>query len=196
MLNTDDDGFLSSVSLKRLRHALNLVIKKNAILRTSYHVDPTTKEWYQKIEELSDEGYLFTESEISAEHYDQTLRKLMVQERKPGSFPMDRPQRIRLHIVRQRRLSDDQDSLQAGDIILLTIRHEAMDGTSLKYFLSDLSDAYKNGELLIRSDDISYLDYTLQERQKDKSASIAYWQAHHRNMDLARFTSSMPSDRP
>lgn len=180
------------------------VIAKQTVLRTSFHVDLTTNEWHQQIEELNDEGFNFAESEISATNYVDALSDLLIQERAPGLFTMEGNRRVRLHVVRRRSEDVDDrqqestisDVLHIGDAIVITVRHEAIDYTSQRYFLDDLAQAYKTGLQPIRSGAITYLDYTLYERQIDRSSSFAYWKEQHRNLNLAQLVNRIPCDYP
>jgi hypothetical protein len=180
------------------------VVTKQTVLRTSFHVDLTTNEWHQQIEELNDEGYTFAESEISMTNYVDALSDLLILERAPGLFTMEGNRRVRLHVVRRRTEDADDrpeegatsDVLHIGDVIIITVRHEAIDYTSQRYFLDDLAQAYKMGLQPIRSNAITYLDYTLYERQIDRSSSFAYWKEQHRTLNLAQLVSRIPSDYP
>ena len=150
------------------------------------------------------ERYIFLESEISFANYDEMLDNIIAQELRPGLFLMEQVRRVRLHIVRRRfegadtqnKSIDGTDLLQVGDVIILTVRHEAIDGLSFTHLLDELVQAYKTGELLIDPNRLTYLDYTIHERQENKSLSESYWKEHHKDLNPIRFTSAIPSDHP
>lgn len=90
------------------------------------------------------------------------------------------------------------DLLYVGDLIIFSIRHEAIDGSSFSIFLSDLVQSYDMDELVVDPSAISYLDYTIYESQVDRSASITYWSKHFHDMipGVSRAIARIPSDRP
>ncbi|CAF1462201.1 unnamed protein product [Adineta ricciae] len=194
-----------TVSIKRLRKALQEVIKKQTVLRTSFHIDPTTAERYQRIEELTDEGFIFVESKLCEKYCSDALQTLIIQERAPNIFPPEGARRVRLHIVRRHLRkaekhgcepdNNNEDSLHVGDFIILTTRNEVFDGTSVRYLLNDLVSAYRTGYLPIRNDAVTYLDYTIYTREMDTSASSAYWEELYQDLDVTKFVSRIPSDR-
>lgn len=180
------------------------MVAKHTLLRTSFHINTITNQWYQQIEEINDEGFTFVESDISMISHPEALDKLIAQEMAPGLFTLEGARRVRLHIVhristgdhQEERSSTSEDVLQVGDAIIINVRHEAIDGTSIRYFLDELAQAYKTGQLPVQSDAMTYLDYTVYERQVDKSASFAYWKEHLRNLDNSKFMMRFPYDRP
>ncbi|CAF1214712.1 unnamed protein product [Rotaria magnacalcarata] len=167
-------------------------------------MEPTTKKWYQQIEELTDEGFIFTESELGQNSNSDSLLDLMILERAPNLFTLDGSRRVHLHIVRRHLNDNDQqqddgatyDTLCIEDIIIITVRHESIDYTSMKFLMDELSDAYRNGHLENQPDAVSYLDYTLYERRNDRSVGFNYWQEHQRNLNTADFLSHIPCDQP
>jgi NRPS condensation-like uncharacterized protein len=189
-----------SVSIKRLREALHRVIVKHAILHTSFHLDTQTNKWFQRIEPLvsDNEGFIFAVSE--GLQSDDEIRSLVTREIVHRDlFDTKRGQLVRLHIVRRAKTAPiNEDLLQVGDIIIFNIRHEAIDGTSIPIFLSDLAQAYERGKLVVDPNAISYLDYTLYQSRIDRSASVAYWTKYLDgiNMITPRAIARMPSDRP
>jgi hypothetical protein len=192
--------FNCSVSIKRLRQALRRVLVKHAALRTSFHFDTLANKWFQRIEPLADdyEGFTFALSE-GVDSYDEINRLIMEEFSIQGLFDTERGQLVRLHIVRRTKMTPiNEDFVKVGDIIIFTIRHEAIDGTSVGLFLSDLTQSYDTGELVVDPNAISYLDYTLYQSRIDRSASISYWIKYVDGADLAvsRLISRIPSDRP
>jgi hypothetical protein len=192
--------FNCSVSIKRLREALRRVIMKHAILHTSFHFDPSTNKWFQRIEPFvnDNEGFTFALTE-GVESYDDINRVVMGEFSNVGLFDIERGQLVRLHIARKAKPPPiNEDLLQAGDIIIFTIRHEAIAGSSVEIFLFNLARSYDEGELVVDQNAISYLDYTLYQRLIDRSSSITYWEKCMDNMDLIlhRVNSRIPSDRP
>ncbi|CAF4084471.1 unnamed protein product [Adineta steineri] len=191
--------FNFSVSIKRLRQALQRVIHKHAILHTSFHLNTHTNKWFQRIEPLTkdNEGFTFVVSE-GVENYDEINRLIMGEFSIQGLFDTKRGQLVRLHIVRRTKTPlINEDLLQVNDIVIFSIRHEAIDGTSTGIFLSDLAQSYDTGELVIDSNAISYLDYTTYQSGIDRSASIAYWETYFDGIGPAaiRAMSRIPSDR-
>jgi hypothetical protein len=188
-------SFHISVSVKRLREALRQVILKHAVLRSSMHYDMARHEGYQRIESLTDEGFIFvasvTDKNIEAD------RHLIKQECAPDLFDIKRGRLVRLHIIRH-DMKQDENILVQGDIIILNVRHEAIDGTSETIFLAELAHAYQTEEQLpIKSSDaITYLDYTLHQTQIDMSASLAFWEKQFHDFDIRQHILHLPCDRP
>ncbi|CAF4023463.1 unnamed protein product, partial [Adineta steineri] len=188
-----------SVSIKRLRQALQRVIHKHAILHTSFHLNTHTNKWFQRIEPLTEdnEGFAFVISE-GVENYDEISRLITGEFSIQGLFDTERGQLVRLHVVRRTKTPlINEDLLQVNDIIIFSIRHEAIDGSSVGIFLSDLAQSYDTGKLMVDSNAISYLDYTIYQSGIDRSASIAYWETYFDGIgpSAIRAMSRIPSDR-
>ncbi|CAF1504280.1 unnamed protein product [Adineta ricciae] len=153
---------------------------------------------------MIDDGYTFVESSIATTGYSEALANLIECEMASGLFTNEGSRRVRLHVIR-RVLSNrnqeaqsnvNRDTLQVGDVIILNVRHEAIDGISIKYFLDDLAEGYTNKHLSDQDDNITYLDYTVYERLNDHSASVAFWKDHRGNLDCSKFMARFPYDQP
>ncbi|CAF1177754.1 unnamed protein product [Adineta steineri] len=197
---TNNIGHIQTdVSIKRLRQALQRVIHKHAILHTSFHLNTHTNKWFQRIEPLTEdnEGFAFVISE-GVENYDEISRLITGEFSIQGLFDTERGQLVRLHVVRRTKTPlINEDLLQVNDIIIFSIRHEAIDGSSVGIFLSDLAQSYDTGKLMVDSNAISYLDYTIYQSGIDRSASIAYWETYFDGIgpSAIRAMSRIPSDR-
>lgn len=180
-----------SVSIKRLRHALHLVIQKHAILHTSYFVDPETKEWWQQIEPLTNEGFSFVSSYFNSDK--NTLEQLLQQERLYGLHDLKHGQVVRLHVVhKQDKVIEQEDNLVEDDIVIINIRHEVIDGTSLQIFSRDWANAYAMQELSFDANAPTYLDYAMYMKQFDSSDGSAYWKKLHSDFNVVQHVSRLP----
>ena len=144
------------------------------------------------------EGFIFALS-VGFESDDEFRQLLRKEYAVQGLFDTERGQVVRLHIVRRTKTSLlNEDLIQVGDSIIINIRHEVIDGTAINVFISDLVQAYKRRELIIDKDAITYLDYTVYQRQINRSTSVAYWARYLDGLKikLSRMIARMPSDRP
>ena len=187
--------YLTSASIQRLRHALHLTVKKHASLHSSVFADPITNEMNQQVELLTDEGFSFVTSQIG--NTKNELEDLVQNEYSFGIHDVTHGRLVRLHIVRKLNTdSMDDDKISTGDIIIINIRHEGIDGTSMPIFFDSLAQAYTIGELPMKPDDLTYLDYMLYLQRIDLSSSFAYWDQLMTSFDFGRHFKQLPNDRP
>ena len=183
------------MSIRRFRRALHLTIKKHAVFHSSVFRDRTTNEWTQEVEPLIDEGFSLVTSELSDNLV--AIEDLIQNEFTMGIHDVNHGRLVRLHIVRKWvNHEKDNDELLHGDIIIINIRHEAIDGTSVPLFFDNLREAYSTGELPIDPNAIRYLDYILYLQQVDLSSSFAYWNQQMASFNFARHFKGIPHDRP
>lgn len=105
---------------------------------------------------------------------------------------------IRLHLIQQNTEKErGDDELLPGDYVIINIRHEGIDGTSMPVFVETFTQAYTTQrELPVDPNAIRYLDYMIYLRELDLSASRAYWDEQMASFDFARHFRGMPIDRP
>ena len=185
-----------SVSIQRLRRALHLAIRKHATLHTSVFHDPVNNKWIQQVQPLEGEGFSLNNSQIDMSPT--AIEQLIQKEYAFGIHDMKNGCNVRMHLVRRSDRSEDNDDgkLVCGDIIIINIRHEAIDGTSLPILFDSLTQAYSTGELPVDSHALTYLDYMLYLQKTDLSPSFAYWNQQMESFDFAEHFKRLPQDRP
>ena len=147
-----------SLSAKRLRHAMELVVLKHAILHSALYFDNDKQELMQRIVAHEENEELFPCVESRFVNKDEDLMKIMHDERgNPFHFNLERGIVCRLHIVRDN--SSENDELMSGDSIIFNFHHAQFDFPSMIVFHRDLIKAYTTGQLNIDSDnELRYLD--------------------------------------
>lgn len=185
-----------SLSIKRLRRALHLTIQRHETLRSSVSRDPATNEWVQQIQQLEDEGFTFIKDRLA--DYQDDIENAVQQEYKFGIHDVPHGRLVRLHLVQQDSEKErDDDELLPGDYVIINVRHEGIDGTSVPIFINTFAQAYTSGKQeIVPSNAIRYLDYMIYLQELDLSASRAYWNEQMASFDFARHFRGIPIDRP
>ncbi|CAF5053932.1 unnamed protein product, partial [Rotaria sp. Silwood1] len=183
------------ISIKRLINALQLIVKKHAVLRTSLNYDEEKQLLKQTIEPLTTMNYSFRISSISNdEGEDEQLMRIFVEEvRSTDCFDLEQGQAFRCHIVRRRKneeLRENDDTLVKGDLIVLNTHHAAFDGRSIETLINDLRQSYLFGEL--EELDLNYIDYSYYERHMDMSDARKYWKNLLDGYDINRQRLKLP----
>ena len=147
-----------SLSAKRLRHAMELVVLKHAILHSALYFDNDKQELMQRIVAHEENEELFSCVESRFVNKDEDLMKIMHDERgNPFHFDLERGIVCRLHIVRSS--SSKSDELTSGDSIIFNFHHSQFDFPSMIVFHRDLAEAYTTGQLNINPEnELRYLD--------------------------------------
>lgn len=185
-----------SVSIRRLRRALHFTIKKHETLHTSVTYDSINNEWVQQIEPLNDEGFSLVIDHLN--DYQGSMEDLVQKEYNFGIHDTPHGRIVRLHIVHKSHETErNDDEILPGDIIIMNIRHEGIDGTSVPILFDTLTQAYTSTEdLLVDSKTIRYLDYMLYLQQTDLSPSFTYWNERMASFYFSRHFNRILIDRP
>jgi hypothetical protein len=191
------------VSVSRLYHALQAVIKRHNILRTALYLDNngTIMQHCSDTAATDDmmKSYGFSVINIRDDdrQIDKTVNGII---NHPDLFDLVKGRVIRCHILRHCLLNDDlsfenDDLLSKDDLILFCMHHSAFDGTSTSIFLRDLSLAYESNDSLPMNDNtLQYIDYAVHERLMDMTSSRQFWHSQLSGYNLQR-PLSMPIDR-
>ncbi len=149
-----------SLSITKLRHALQLLIIKHQALRTALYFDDHKQQLMQHILQPTNNQEFFTFLDTTCDMNKESLMKIMHDERgNPSHFDLARGVVCRLHIVRR---SSKTDMIVAGDSMILNFHHALFDFPSMIVFLRDLNQAYVTGELEFNDQsELRYLDCKL-----------------------------------
>jgi hypothetical protein len=148
-----------TLSVKKLRQALQLIITKHLSLRTSLIFNNEKNLLIQRIIDLTDNNnrlFAFIESTFET---DEQLNNIVHDEKRNSQlFDLAHGLIFRCHIVYYNEISSN-DLLCDKDAIIFNFHHALFDFPSMNVFLHDLNQAYTTGQLTI-DDDTSpcYLD--------------------------------------
>jgi NRPS condensation-like uncharacterized protein len=148
-----------TLSIKQLRHALQLIINKHQSLRTSLVFDANQNLLMQRIiDQEDDQNDLFPIIE-SIHETDEQLNNIIHNEQTNSQhFDLSQGVVFRCHIVYYKQISPDMH-LHERDTLIFNFHHALFDLPSMNIFLDDLNQAYTTGQLLNNEDtDLRYLD--------------------------------------
>jgi NRPS condensation-like uncharacterized protein len=148
-----------TLSIKQLRHALQLIVTKHLSLRTSLIFDTESNLLMQQIIDLNNDGeQLFTFIKSTFET-DEQLNDIMHNEKCNSQlFNLAEGPVFRCHLVHHNQISSN-DLLTDKDVIIFNFHHAFFDFSSMNIFLRDLDQAYSTGQLLTNEDNaLRYLD--------------------------------------
>lgn len=140
-----------TLSIKQLRHALQLMITKHLSLRTSFTYDKETNVLTQRINDFNDQTkqlFTFIQSTFDT---DEQLTDIMHNEKRNSQlFNLAEGLVFRCHLV---HFKSDKDA------IIFNFHHAVFDFLSMDVFLRDLDEAYTTSQLLTNeADTLRYLD--------------------------------------
>ena len=129
--------------------------------------------------------------------YQNNVDDLVQKEYTLGIHDVAHGRMVRLHIVHKSNKDErSDDEIIPEDIIIINIRHEAIDGTSIPILFDTLAQAYSSmEEPMVDSNAIRYLDYMLYLQQTDLSSSFAYWDKQMASFNFTRHFNRIPVDR-
>ncbi|CAF4114331.1 unnamed protein product, partial [Adineta steineri] len=175
-----------TLSISKLRQALQHVLMKHSSLRTSLYFDTNKNILMQKIIDHTDNKELFTFIESTFET-DEDLNKIMHNERgNPNSFNLLTGVVCRCHVVYYKNMSQ-KGIICEKDALIFNFHHALFDFPSVKMFRQDLDQAYTMGYL--ENDDnttLRYLDYAVAEQQMAMTAANAFWLDALRDCEIDR----------
>jgi NRPS condensation-like uncharacterized protein len=148
-----------TLSIKHLRHALQLIVTKHLSLRTALIFDTESNRLMQRIMDSGDnkkQPFSFIESIFETE--EQLIDIMHDEKRNSQHFNLAQGLVFRCHLLYHNQISS-KDLLTNKDVIIFNFHHALFDFPSMNVFLHDLDEAYKTGQLH-RNDDsvLRYLD--------------------------------------
>ncbi|CAF4141952.1 unnamed protein product, partial [Adineta steineri] len=183
-----------TLSVSKLRQALQHVLIKHSALHTSLYFDTNKNILMQKIIDHTDNKELFVFIESTFET-DENLNKIMHNERgNPNNFDLLIGIVCRCHVVYYKNISQ-KGIICEKDALIFNFHHALFDFPSMKMFCQDLDQAYTMGYLA--NDDnttLRYLDYAVAEQQMPMTAANAFWLDALRDCEIDR-PLQLPFDR-
>ncbi|CAF1398593.1 unnamed protein product, partial [Adineta steineri] len=182
------------ISISRLQHAFQSIIRKHQILRTSLYLDMNgviVQNCLDVNAIINDKkSSRFSMINLPDEEHEQneTVKKIL---NKSDLFDLSKGHAINCHILRQDQsnhlFTQNNDLLTKDDLILFTIHHTCFDGASTSIFIHDLSVAYQSNELLpIDDNSLQYIDYSIHEYIMDMTLSQEFWLLELKGHNLTR----------
>jgi hypothetical protein len=146
-----------TLSIQRLRHALQLIMAKHQSLRTSLIFDADRNLLMQRIIDFNDDNkqmFAFIETTFDT---DEQLNNIMQDEKHdPKLFDLAHGLIFRCHLVHYKQISSS-DLLSDKDALIFNFHHALFDFPSMDVFLDDLNQAFTTGQL--PNDDNTTLRY-------------------------------------
>jgi NRPS condensation-like uncharacterized protein len=148
-----------TLSIKHLRHALQLIVTKHLSLRTSLIFDTESNRLMQRIIDSNDNTkQLFTFTQSTFDTDEQLIDIMYDEKRNSQLFNLAQGLVFRCHLVHHEQISSN-DLLIDKDAIIFNFHHALFDFPSMDVFLHDLGQAYTTGQLKIDDTPVAhYLD--------------------------------------
>ena len=188
------------ISISRLYHAYQCIIRKHHILRTALYLDQNgvIVQDCRDMNTLSNNIETFGFSMINVSEKDSDMNEIVKKIlNKSDLFDLSKGHVINCHILRSHtKISNkEDDTLNRDDLILFTIHHASFDGASTSIFIRDLSLAYQdNGSTFIDNNSFQYIDYSIHEHAMDMTLSRKFWYSQLEGCNL-QHSLSLPYDR-
>ena len=152
-----------TLSIQRLRQALQRIVTKHESLRTSLVFDTEKNQLMQRIIDFNDtnkRAFEFIESTF--ETHEQLNNIMHEEKRNSHLFDLAQGLVFRCHILHHTPLSEN-DHLSEKDAIIFNFHYALFDSASMDVFLQDLNQAYSTGQLIIDNNSLlRYVDCELQ----------------------------------
>ncbi|CAF3947469.1 unnamed protein product, partial [Adineta steineri] len=183
------------LSVKQLRHALQLIVTKHESLHTSLIYDSNNNQLIQRVlTQQNINNGMFTITESSYET-DEQLNAIIENEKcNPQLFDLTQGLVFRCHIIHYKQISSN-NILCDKDIIIFNFHHAFFDYQSMNIFLRDLNQTYKTGQLTTDNNaTLRYIDYAVIEQQMFMTGATMFWldTLHDCHLDQSL---SLPYDR-
>ncbi|CAF1247958.1 unnamed protein product [Adineta steineri] len=195
------------ISISRLQHAFQSIIKKHKILRTALHLDDRNGNIIQHCLDaniiLNDDVKSYGLTIVNLHNDDRRHMNEVIEEilNQANLFDLSKGHVIRCHILRHCHQSQDvissenDDLLTENDHILISIHHAMFDGASVSIFTRDLSLAYQSDDsLFMDANSLQYIDYSTQEHIMDMTLSREFWHSQLERYNI-ECSLSLPVDR-
>ncbi|CAF4104700.1 unnamed protein product [Adineta steineri] len=183
------------LSVKQLRHALELIVNKYESLHTSLIYDSKDNQLMQRVltqQDINSDMFTITESTYETQ---EQLNDIIENEKcNPQVFDLTQGLVFRCHIIYYKQISSN-NILSDKDIIMFNFHHAVFDYPSMNIFLRDLDQAYKTGQLTTNNDTtLRYIDYAVIEQQTSMTGASMFWldALHDCKLDQSL---SLPYDR-
>ncbi|CAF1518227.1 unnamed protein product, partial [Adineta steineri] len=194
------------MSISRLQHAFQSIIKKHNILRTALYLDTNGNIIQHCLDAnivLND--YMKSNGLTIVDLYNDDRRHInkIIMEilNQADLFDLSKGRVIRCHMLRHCRQSqdsiscEDDDLLTENDHILISIHHAMFDGASTPIFIRDLSLAYQSGDSsYVDANSLNYTDYSVHEHIMDMSLSREFWHSQLERYNI-ECSLTLPFDR-
>ncbi|CAF4280886.1 unnamed protein product, partial [Adineta steineri] len=190
---------IQQITIDQLRQAIDAIIAKHAIFRTSLNWDMNTYALVQHIHQFNDRNqyeFLISYAE-NAEEITKIINKEITSSK---LFDINRGIVLRCHIINVNNKhnssrTDEEIFLEKDDIIIFNLHHIAFDGASQRIFFTDLKYNLENDSTLLNNENqFQYIDYSVYEKQMDIISSRHFWQSHLDGLNLERRI-MLPFDR-
>ncbi|CAF1230887.1 unnamed protein product, partial [Rotaria sordida] len=156
------------VSIARFRRALDALVIKHDILRTSLLFNSTSGQLEEHVEFFSNNIYTFVVTNANDQDNAQQMTL----------FDIEHGRVLHCQIIRNASQPSPDDLLESKDFIVINIHHIAFDGASMSLFLHDLQLAYETDlPLPAMLNGLKYIDYAVHERQIDMTISRQFWRS-------------------
>ncbi|CAF0774859.1 unnamed protein product [Adineta steineri] len=165
-----------TLSIKQLRQALQLVVRKHQSLRTLLIFDAAKDSLMQQIVDFHDDNNrLYAFIETTYETQEQLNHIIHEEKYNPQLFDVAQGLVFRCHLVYYKQISSDK-VLSDKDLIIFNFNHALFDFPSMEIFLYDLNQAYTTGQLLYDDNtNLRYLDYAAIEQQMSMIDASMFW---------------------
>ena len=185
-----------SLSMDRLQRTLRNLCQKHKTLRTSLVFDGENSTLKQYITDEPQMDKRITDQVFKNED---TLKEIIYQTAtNPDLFDLSSGRVFHYQILRQEEDANQTDYIESitdGDIILLAFHHVVFDLLTSQLFLSDLCITYNNDEEWQGVEhSLEYIDYSVNERIMDMTASSQFWRSQLEGYYL-EYGPSLPADR-
>lgn len=170
--------------------ALNRVVAKQTILRTSLDVDPNTGYLQQKVVEFNESCYDFI---VTTADLDKQYHALLKNEMDNRTlFNISKGRVFRCHIILH----------GATVLVIFNFYAAAIDGESFRAFINDLEKAYRDPNVDLQPLSFTYLDVAIRERRIEASnrndareKSLHFWRTFLDETSSTAFLNKLPYDR-
>ncbi|CAF1090177.1 unnamed protein product [Adineta steineri] len=183
------------ISISRLQHAFQSIIRKHQILRTALYLDANGTiiqhclDTDTTINDKKSSRFLIINLSDEEHKQNEIVKKIL---NLSDLFDLSRGHVINCHILRHHQshhsfTHNNVDLLTKDDLILFTIHHTCFDGASVPIFIRDFSLAYQSNELLpVDDNSLQYVDYSIYEHIMDMTVSQEFWQLELKGYNLTR----------
>ncbi|CAF1408209.1 unnamed protein product [Adineta steineri] len=165
------------LSINRVLQALQLVLKKHEVLRTSlvFNNDDSTLQQY-----VTDNHNTVTFLDQQTFESDNELQNIIYRTViNPDLFDLSSGRVFSCQILQRQKTTHETahtDFLEKCDVLVLYFHHAAVDGTSIPILLNDFYNAFRNNMTVsLDEQSVKYIDYAVYERIMDMTLSRSFW---------------------
>ncbi len=167
-----------SLSTDRLLEALQFILSKHKILRTSLSFDNDVGILKQSV---TDKHLILTPSDEQTFKNENELQNLIYQTTMdPNLFDLSVGRVFHCQILRQqKRVNGNNDNrlITNSDVLILAFHHSAFDRSSVPIFYNELCKAYNSKMMWSENEELlQYIDYSVHERLMNMITAREFWQ--------------------